>query len=113
MTWKRAGFPPFAAILACAPTTRFAEAQSSDAEAQSSDYSDYDDDADNYVSSLFDQTIPPAQPLEAGLGIPAQRLDFVLAESHQLSNTTASVPARIVSSNDHFDVHADGSSTIT
>ncbi|HKD22627.1 MAG TPA: DUF3857 domain-containing protein, partial [Rhizomicrobium sp.] len=79
--------------------------------AQDWDYS-YDDTPDA-IGQFFDLARLEPAPTDAALpGVPAQALDFALAQSPATS-AAAGVPARFLAVDNRFDVHADGSSTIT
>ena len=92
-----------ACFLALAATPYFAAAQE--------DYADEDAPAD--LSEIFDgattQSVPTVD--EAMLGVPAQALEFAVTQAPTLAGTAISVPARFLVVDNHFEVHADGTST--
>jgi transglutaminase-like putative cysteine protease len=111
---RRATNVMLACLFVLIVTPHLAGAQSLD---YSSDYpSDYaNDDTPDVINDLFDTAMTESAPAaaEALPGVPAQAFDLALAQSPASVNPAAGVPARFLAIENHFDVHADESTTAT
>jgi len=115
MVLSRATYVALACVFVLFTTPHFASAQAAD---DPTDYSDQDysgadyagDEAPDVLSGLYDVALTPTT--EAIPGVPAAAID--LAQSPTASTSPAAgVPARFLVVNNHFDIHSDGTSTVT